>query len=232
MSTIKHSTKRIGTVVLGLSFYALLTVQCASQTSDSVSVPRAAWEKLESALQGAADAMKTITSAQKPNPTQKIEPSPQPPAATGHFTQDPTVTTSEGCVKGDCSDRPPDRDCCERSRDRDCCEPHRYRGCCEPRRYRDCCEPRRYRGCCEPHRYRDCCEPRRYRGCCEPHRYRDCCEPRRYQGCCEPRRYRDCCESHREPARSRFVDDEFVDDERNCGSYRTQLGYTCAGRVR
>ena len=50
MSTIKRSTKRIGTVVLGLSFYALMIVQCASQTSDSVSVPRAAWEKLENAI--------------------------------------------------------------------------------------------------------------------------------------------------------------------------------------
>ena len=169
MSTIKHSTKRIGTVVLGLSFYALLTVQCASQTSDSVSIPRAAWERLESSIQGVAEAMRTITSAQKPTPTQKIELSSQPPAATGHFVKDPDipVTTSEGCVKRDCSERPRDRDCFNRPRDRDCCEPHRYRDCCEPRRHRDCCEPRSYR---------DCCEPRRYRGCCEPHRNRDCCE--------------------------------------------------------
>jgi hypothetical protein len=214
MSTIKHSTKRIGTVVLGLSFYALLTVQCASQTSDSVSVPRAAWEKLESALQGAADAMKTITSAQKPNPTQKTEPSAQPPAGTGHFTQDPDVTTSEGCVKRDCSDPPADRDCCERSRDRDCSGGPRDRDCSD--RSPD----------------RDCCERSRERDCCEPRRHRDCCEPRRYQGCCEPRRYRGCCETQREPARSRFVDDEFVDDGRDCGVYRTQPGYTCAGRGR
>ena len=75
MSTIKHSTKRIGTIVLGLSFYALLTVQCASQTSDSVTVPRAAWERLESAIQGVAEAMRTITAAQKPTSTQKIKPS-------------------------------------------------------------------------------------------------------------------------------------------------------------
>jgi len=71
MSTIKHSTKRIGTVVLGLSFYALLTVQCASQTSDSVSVPRAAWEKLESSIQGVAEAMRTIYVSTKTNPYAK-----------------------------------------------------------------------------------------------------------------------------------------------------------------
>ena len=90
MSTIKHSTKRIGTVVLGLSFYALLTVQCASQTSDSVSVPRAAWEKLESSIQDVAEAMRTITSAQKPIPTQKIQPTLQPPStALNAMAQDP-----------------------------------------------------------------------------------------------------------------------------------------------
>ena len=101
MSTIKHSTKRIGTVVLGLSFYALLTVQCASQTSDSVSVPRAAWEKLESSIQGVAEAMRTITSAQKPTPTQKIQPTLQPPStALNAMAQDPDppVTTSQGYV--------------------------------------------------------------------------------------------------------------------------------------
>src|SRR6516164_10304790 len=132
MSTIERSKKRICKVVLGLGLYALLTVPCASQTSDNLSVPRASLERLESAIQGVAEAMRTITSAQKPTPTQKIEPSSQPPpAATGHFAQDPDlpVTTSEGCVKRDCcdrlrdrdcSDRPPDRDCCERLRDRDC----------------------------------------------------------------------------------------------------------------
>ena len=179
MSTFARSTKRIGTVVLGLSFYALLTVQCASQTSDSVPVPRASLERLESAIQSLAEAMRTITSTQKPTPTEKIEPSSQPPpAATDHFAQDPNppVTTSEGCVKRDCSDRPPDRDCCERPRDQDCCERSRDRDCCEPRRYQGCCEPHRYRDCCEPRRYRDCCEPHRYRGCCEPHRNRNCCE--------------------------------------------------------
>ena len=101
MSTIKHSTKRIGTVVLGLSFYALLTAQCASQTSDSVSVPRAAWEKLESSIQGVAEAMRTITSAQKPTPTQKIQPTLQPPStALNAMAQDPDppVTTSQGYV--------------------------------------------------------------------------------------------------------------------------------------
>src|SRR5262245_59115766 len=176
MSTIKRSTKRIGTIVLGLSFYALLTVQCVSQTSDSVSVPKAAWERLDNAIQGVAEAMRAITSAQKPTPTQETGPSSQPPAATGQYPDAP-VTPSEGCVKQDCCDRPRDRDCCERSRDRDCCE---------PRCYRDCCEPCRYQGCCEPCRYQGCCEPRRYQGCCEPRRYQGCCEPCRYQGCCEP----------------------------------------------
>ena len=143
MRTLKYSTKRIGTVVLGLSFYALSIVQCGSQTSDSVSIPRAAWEQLESAIHGVAEAMRAISSAQTPTPTQKIQPTSQPPStATSELAQDPDrpVTTSQVYL---------DRDCCERPRDRDCCEPHRYRGCCEPRRYQGCCEPYRNRDCCE-----------------------------------------------------------------------------------
>ena len=93
MSTIKRSTKRIGTVVLGLSFYALLTVQCVSQTSDSVLVPRAALERLESAIQGVAEAMKTIMAAVqdqatdtsrapvKCNPLHEVMPDPAAPAS-------------------------------------------------------------------------------------------------------------------------------------------------------
>jgi hypothetical protein len=196
------------TVVLGLSFYALLIVQGDSQTSDSVSIPRAAWEQLESAIHGVAEAMRTISSAQAPTPTPKIQPTSQPPStATGELAQDPDppVTTQ---VHSDrvCCEPHRDRDCCERPRDRDCCEPHQYRGCCEPHRDSDCCEPRRYRACCEPRRDqnccerprdRDCCEPHRYRGYYEPHRYRDCWEPHRYRGCCEPHRGRDRCERPR-----------------------------------
>src|SRR6266566_3317524 len=179
------------TVILGLSFYALSIVQCDSQTSDSVSIPRAAWEQLESAIHDVAEAMRAISSAQTPTPTQKIEPTSQPPStATSELVQgpDPPVTTSQVYL---------DRDCCERHRYRGCCEPHRYRGCCEPHRDRGCCEPHRDRGCCEPHRDRGCCEPHRGRDCCERPRDRDCCERHRYRGCCEPHRYRGCCEPHR-----------------------------------
>jgi hypothetical protein len=172
-------TKRIiGTVVLGLSFYALSIVQCGSQTSDSVSIPRAAWEQLESAIHGVAEAMRAISSAQTPTPTQKIQPTSQPPSnSTGELAQDPAppVTPSQIYLDRDCGERPRDRGCCEPHRDRGCCEPHRDRDCCEPHRDRDCCEPHRYRGCCEPHRDRDCCEPHRDH-CCEPHRNRGCCE--------------------------------------------------------
>src|SRR6516164_4135019 len=108
MTTIRRSTKRIGTVVLGLSFYALLTVQCASQTADSVSVPRDAWERLDSAIQGVAEAMRTIRSAQEPTPTQTTQPTVQAPSTAPNAmaqVPDPPVTTSEGCVKRDCCDR-------------------------------------------------------------------------------------------------------------------------------
>jgi hypothetical protein len=170
-------TKRIiGTVVLGLSFYALSIVQCGSQTSDSVSIPRAAWEQLESAIHGVAEAMRAISSAQTPTPTQKIQPTSQPPStATSELAQDPDppVTTSQVYL---------DRDCCERPRDRDCCEPHRYRSCCEPHRDRDCCE--------RP-RDRDCRERPRDRGCRERPRDRDCCERPRVSALLTVSRLRD-----------------------------------------
>jgi len=91
MRTIRYSTKRLGTVVLGLSFYALSIVQCVSQTSDSVLVPRAALESLESAIQGVAEAMKTIMAAVqdqatdtsrapvKCNPLHEVMPDPTAP---------------------------------------------------------------------------------------------------------------------------------------------------------
>src|ERR1700730_10762214 len=134
MRTLKYSTKRIGTVVLGLSFYALSIVQCGSQTSDSVSIPRAAWEQLESAIHGVAEAMRAISSAQTPPPTQKIQPTSQPPSnSTGELAQDPAppVTPSQIYLDRDCGERPRDRDCGEPHRDRDCCEPHRDRDCSE-----------------------------------------------------------------------------------------------------
>jgi hypothetical protein len=52
MSLLSLSTKRLGTAVLGLSFYTLSIGHCAAQTSDSVSIPRASWERLESAISG------------------------------------------------------------------------------------------------------------------------------------------------------------------------------------
>jgi hypothetical protein len=187
MRTLKYSTKRIGTVVLGLSFYALSIVQCASQTSDSVSIPRAAWEQLESAIHGVAEAMKAISSAQTPTPTQKIQPTSQPPCVLDrgidrNWLDNKCAKLDESAAQASVvqpadGQAPPSTATSELAQvpDPPVTTSQVYRGCCEPHRDRDCCERPRDRDCCEPHRDRDCCEPHRYRGCCEPRRNRDCC---------------------------------------------------------
>ena len=103
MSTIKRSTKRIGTVVLGLSFYALMIVQCASQTPDSIQIPKEGWERLQSAIDGVAEAMRAFRSAPTPTPTQTIQSTSPPPSAAANqlaHDPDPPVTTSQVYLEG------------------------------------------------------------------------------------------------------------------------------------
>jgi hypothetical protein len=59
-------TKLIGMVAVGLIVYASSIVQSASQTPDSVAIPKTSWEKLESAINGVAEAFRAIRSAQTP----------------------------------------------------------------------------------------------------------------------------------------------------------------------
>src|SRR5262249_37188880 len=53
-------------VAVGLIVYASSITQSASQTPDSVAIPKTSWEKLESAINGVAEAFRTIRSAQTP----------------------------------------------------------------------------------------------------------------------------------------------------------------------
>src|SRR5229473_3299906 len=103
MSTFKCSTKLIGAAGLGLCLYALSIVQCASQTPDSIVIPKAGWERLQSAIDGVADAMRAIRSAPTPTPTQTIQStSPSPSTAANQLAQDPDppVTTSQVYLEG------------------------------------------------------------------------------------------------------------------------------------
>src|SRR5262245_9724340 len=59
-------TKLIDMVAVGLIVYASSIIQSASQTPDSVAIPKTSWEKLESAINGVAEAFRTIRSAQTP----------------------------------------------------------------------------------------------------------------------------------------------------------------------
>jgi len=79
-----RSIKLIGIVGAGLCLYVWSIVQCASQTPDSIAIPKAAWEQLEDAINSISSAIKEIRTAPSPTissptqPTAIIRPSPTP----------------------------------------------------------------------------------------------------------------------------------------------------------
>ena len=96
-----ESTKLIGTVATGLIVYALSIVQCASQTPDSVAIPKSGWEKLESAINSVAEAVKAIRPT--PTSTQTVQSSSPPPSSAAYQLvedPDPAVTTSQVYLEG------------------------------------------------------------------------------------------------------------------------------------
>jgi hypothetical protein len=108
MNLLNPSTKRLGMSIisLSLSFYALSIVHCVAQTSDSVSIPRSSWERLENAISGVSDAIKSISSSQPPTSTPALTsstpPAPASPPATAQLVPDPDpiVTTSQVFLEG------------------------------------------------------------------------------------------------------------------------------------
>ena len=84
MSTLRRSIKLTGTVAVGLIVYASSIVQCASQTPDNVAIPKAAWERLESAINAVSGAIRAIRPTS--TPTQPTTPQPTPtPTTTSEF---------------------------------------------------------------------------------------------------------------------------------------------------
>jgi hypothetical protein len=100
MSTHRESTKLIGTVAVGLIVYALSNIQCASQTPDSVAIPKAGLEKLESAVSSVAEALRAIRPA--PTSTQTAQSTSSPPSNADQLALDPdtTATTSQVFLEG------------------------------------------------------------------------------------------------------------------------------------
>ena len=87
--------KLIGTVAVGVIVYVSSIVQGASQTTDSVAIPKTSWEKLETAISGVAEALRAIRPAQAS--TQSVQ-TTSPPASTtaNQLAQDselPATTT-------------------------------------------------------------------------------------------------------------------------------------------
>jgi hypothetical protein len=221
MSLLSLSTKRLGTAVLGLSFYALSIVHCAAQTSDSVSIPRASWERLESAISGVSDAIKSIASTQTPTPTPTSTPASTPQLPPD---PDPIVTTSQVFFEGQwATEWPGDRISIELGRVEDA----RYHGgrlTPEPdgsyRLTADQYSPCYYNiGLSPDHnsmfwvptnrrvptnvQASTTCRPATMftliRDCCDRGiRDRECCGPRRTHDCCDRPRGRECCDRPRE----------------------------------
>ena len=79
MSTLRRSIKLTGTVAVGLIVYASSIVQCASQTPDNVAIPKAAWERLESAINAVTGAIRAIRPTSTPAQPTTLQPTPTPP---------------------------------------------------------------------------------------------------------------------------------------------------------
>jgi hypothetical protein len=73
-------TKLIGTVALGLIVYGLWIVQCAAQTSDSIAIPKTAWERLEQAITAVSSAITAIRPTSAAAQPTTARPSPTPTA--------------------------------------------------------------------------------------------------------------------------------------------------------
>jgi hypothetical protein len=99
MSLFKYPGDLIGAILLSLGLYVLSMDQGASQTSDSVSIPRASLERLDRAINDLVDALRVLKSAPASPSRTAAPPDPPPPAAPSPlnmdgrwFTQWPTDT--------------------------------------------------------------------------------------------------------------------------------------------
>ena len=227
MSTFKCSAKLIGALGFGLFLYALSIVQCASQTADSIAIPKAGWERLQSAIDGVADAMRSIRSAPAPTPAETIQSTSPPPSTAADqlaLDPDPSVTTSQVYLEGRwVTEWPKDTILIELGRVEDA----RYHGGklspqsdgtyvltsdqYGPCYYNIALAPDHDTMLWVPANKKPLtnaalpvtsCRPATMfyliRDCCgERHRDRDCCERHRDRDCCERHRDRDCCERHR-----------------------------------
>jgi hypothetical protein len=77
-----YTTKLIGAAAVGVIVYVSSIVQGASQTTDTVAIPKTSWEKLESAISGVAEALRAIRPAQAS--TQSVQTTSPPASATAN----------------------------------------------------------------------------------------------------------------------------------------------------
>ena len=223
MRPFKNPGDLFGAILLSFGLYALSISQGASQSPDSVSIPRASLDRLDRAINDLVDAIRVLKSAPASPPSTAAPPDP-PPSAPAPLNMDgrwvtqwqwptDTILITSGqledsryhggqlSLEGDGT--------YELSADR------------YPRCYynismsanRDAmswtpaatavpasvCRPATTfypaRDGSEPPRepYPEA-QPYHESDCCGPHRDQACCEQPHVQDCCEPHRVRDCCE--------------------------------------
>ena len=88
MSPFKNPGDLIAAILLSLGLYVLSTPQGASQTSDSVSIPRASLERLDRAINDLVDALRVLRSAPAAPLRAAAPPDPPPPAAPSPLNMD------------------------------------------------------------------------------------------------------------------------------------------------
>jgi hypothetical protein len=224
MRPFRNPGDLIGAILLSLGLYVLSIAQGASQSPDSVSIPRASLERLDRAINDLVDAIRVLKSAPASPPSTAAPPDP-PPAAPAPLNTDgrwvtqwprDTIRITSGqledsryhggqlSLEGD--------GIYELSADR------------YPRCYYNIsmsanrtamswtpaatavpasvCRPAttfylaRDGSEPPPEPYPEA-QPYRESDCCGPHRDQACCERPHVQDCCEPHRVRDCCERPR-----------------------------------
>ena len=221
MRPFKNPGDLIGAILLSLGLYALSITQGASQSPDSVSIPRASLERLDRAINDLVDAIRVLKSAPASPPSAAAAPDPQPAAPAplnmdGRWvTQWPRDTIliasgqvedsryhggqlsleGDGAYKLSTGQYPPCYYDISMSANRNAMSWTPAATAVPASVCRPATTFYPTRDDSEPPRepYPEG-QPYREKDCCGPPRDPECCERPRVQDCCEPHRDQACCE--------------------------------------
>jgi hypothetical protein len=223
MSPFKNPGDLIAAILLSVGLYVLPIAQGASQSPDSVSIPRASLDRLDRAINDLVDAIGVLKSAPaSPRPTAAPPDPPQPAAPSPlnmdgrwatQWPRDTILITSgqlddpgyhggrlslegDGAYKLSADQYPPCYYNISMSANRNAMSWTPAVTAVPASVCRPATTFYLTRDGSEPPREPDP-QPYHESDCCGPHRVQACCERPHVQDCCEPHHDRDCCERPR-----------------------------------